>query len=121
MFITATIPTTVSGMPTHGGTSCTPTTGNVKRCTQTPKPVGIAAASTCPPSFCHQLQAAEVVDRADRRRDARRRAAMPRSSPPSGRNASDGTKMPRKSASPPSRGIVGRVALALGGRSTSRR
>jgi hypothetical protein len=50
MFITATIPTTVSGIPNHAGNSCTPTTGNVNVCTQMPKPTGIDAASTCPPA-----------------------------------------------------------------------
>ena len=54
MFITATIATTVSVIPIHAGTSCTPTTGNVKRWIQTPNMHGIEAASTCPPSFSHQ-------------------------------------------------------------------
>ena len=83
--------------------SCTPTNGNVKRCTQTPKPTGIEAASTWPASFSHQRRprkssiAPTVVATAAPSR-------IPRISPPSGRNASDGTKMPRKSARPPSRG-----------------
>ena len=42
MFMIATIQRTVSGTPTHSGSWWMPTTGNVKRCTQTPKIVGIA-------------------------------------------------------------------------------
>ena len=69
MFITATIPTTVSAPRPTSAASWTPRNGNVNVCTQTPKPTGIAAASTWPASFSHQREAAEVVDRADRRRD----------------------------------------------------
>ena len=105
MFITATIATTVSGIPTHAGSSCTPTNGNVKLWTQTPNMHGIEAASTWPPSFSHQRRprksstAPTVVATAAPSR-------IPRISPPSGRNASDGTKIPRKSAMPPSRGTL---------------
>ena len=38
MFITATIPTIVSGTPNHAGSAWMPTIGNVNCCTQTPKP-----------------------------------------------------------------------------------
>ena len=62
---------------------------------------GDLAAELLPPA-----QAAEVVDRADGRRDRRRRAGARASRRPSGRNASAGTKIPKKSASPPSRGTV---------------
>ena len=41
MFMTATIPITVTGTPTQDGTWCTPISGNVKRCTQTPNPAGM--------------------------------------------------------------------------------
>ena len=59
------------------------------------------AAELLPPA-----QAAEVVDRADGRRDrgAEQQAAHARGS--RSRNASAGTKMPRKSARPPSRGTA---------------
>ena len=103
MFITATIPTIVSATPTGFGRSCTPTTGNVNRCTHTPNQPAIAAAATWPPSFSHQRRprksstAPTVVATAAPSR-------MPRISLSSGRNASAGTKIPRKSASPPSRG-----------------
>ncbi len=46
MFMTATIQTTVSGLPTHGDSSWTPTNGNVKRSIQMPEATGIAAAPT---------------------------------------------------------------------------
>ena len=46
MFITATIQTTVSGIPTHAGRSTTPRNGNVKWSIQTPNAHGIAAAAT---------------------------------------------------------------------------
>ena len=68
MFITATIPITVTGTPTQVGTSCTPMNGNVNRVHPDAEPGRDRRASTWPPSFCHQRQAAEVVDRADRRR-----------------------------------------------------
>ena len=71
MFITATIPNTVSGTPTQAGRACTPISGKVNVCTQTPKPVGIAAASDLPAELLPPRQAAEVVDRADGRRHGR--------------------------------------------------
>ncbi len=46
MFITATIPITVSGTPTQAGTWWMPRIGKVNRCTQMPNPAGIDAAST---------------------------------------------------------------------------
>jgi len=46
MFMIATIQTTVSGTPTHSGSWWMPTIGNVNRCTQIPKPVGIAPATS---------------------------------------------------------------------------
>ena len=99
MFMIATIPTTVSGTPTHAGSAWMPRNGNVKRWTQTPKHVGIAAASTWPPSFCHQLSPRKssiaptvVATAAPSRR--------PRSSPPSGRNASAGTKIAEEEREP---------------------
>ena len=45
--------------------------GNVKRSTQTPKPVRTPAAATWPPSFANHGQAAEVVDDPDRDGDRR--------------------------------------------------
>ena len=120
MFITATIPSTVSGTPTHAGQRVHADDRERERCTQTPKPVGIAAASTCPPSFCHQLSprkssiAPTVVATAAPR-------STPRSSPPSGRNASDGTKHPEEEREPAEPRDPRDGALAFGGRSTSRR
>jgi len=107
MFITATIPNTVKGAPTHSGSTCTPTSGNVNECTHTPNPVGITAAVTCPTSFCHHESprkssiAPTVVATAAPSR-------IPRSSPPSGTNASDGTSTPRKMARPPRRSLLAR-------------
>ena len=46
MFMTATIQTTVSGIPTHAGRSTTPRNGNVKWSIQTPNAQGMAAAAT---------------------------------------------------------------------------
>ena len=69
MFITATIATIVIVIPTHAGSSCTPTNGNVKWWIQTPNMHGIDAASDLPAELLPPAQAAEVVDRADRRRD----------------------------------------------------
>ena len=118
MFMIATIQAIVSGIPTHSGSACTPRIGKVKRCTQIPKPVGIAAAAICPPSFSHQTRprkssiAPTVVA-----------TAIPSSRPfvsrPSGRNASAGTKIPKKSASPPSRGTEPRFTRRAPGRSTT--
>ena len=120
MFMIATIQITVSGIPTHSGSACTPRIGNVKRCTQMPKTVGIEAATICPPSFSHQTRprkssiAPTVVA-----------TAIPSRSPfvswLSGRNASAGTKTPKKSASPPSRGTVRRFSRLAPGRSTTPR
>ena len=114
MFMIATIQRIVSGTPTHSGRACTPRTGNVKRCTQSPKPVGIAAARTWPPSFSHQTSprkssiAPTVVATAAP-------SSRPRVSEPSGRNASAGTKIPKKSAIPPSRGTARRLSAARAG------
>ena len=84
--------------------SWTPSSGNVKRCTQTPKP---ARRSRRPrPGRRASPTSAGRGSRRPRRRSSppRRRAGCPRISPPSWRKASAGTKIPRKSASPPSRG-----------------
>ena len=103
MFMIATIHSTDSGIPTHSGSSWMPRIGNVKRCTQIPKPTGIAAAATWPPSFSHQRRprkssiAPTVVATAAP-------SSSPRVSPERSRNASAGTKIPKKSASPPRRG-----------------
>ncbi len=116
MFMIATIHTMVSEMPTHAGSWWIPSTGNVNRCTQIPNPAGMAAAASCPPSFSHQRRprkssiAPTVVATAAPRRS-------PRVSRPRSRNASAGTKIPRKSAIPPSRG----TARAFGRRPGSSR
>ena len=69
MFITATIQSIVSGMPTAAGRSTGPRNGNVKWSIQTPKKGGIDAATNWPASLRPGAQHAEVVDRADDGRD----------------------------------------------------
>ena len=118
MFMIATIQSTVSEMPTHSGNSCTPSTGNVKRCTQMPKTVGIAAAATWPPSFSHQIRPRKSSIAPTSVATAAP-SSRPRVSEPSGRNASAGTKIPKKSASPPSRGTGRRFSRRPPGRSTT--
>ena len=54
MFMIATIQSIVAGIPTHAGSAWIPMNGNVKRSTQIPNATGIAAATSWPPSFCHQ-------------------------------------------------------------------
>ena len=118
MFMIATIQKIVSEMPTHSGRACTPSTGKVKRCTQIPKPAGIAAAATWPPSFSHQAR-----PRKSSIAPTSVATAIPSSSPfvsrPSGRNASAGTKIPKKSASPPRRGTARRLSRRAPGSSTT--
>ena len=46
MFMSATIQTIVSGIPTDDGRVWMPTNGNVNRSTQIPNPVATAAAAT---------------------------------------------------------------------------
>ena len=118
MFMIATIQRIVSGTPTHSGSACTPTIGNVKRWTQIPKPVGIAAAAIWPPSFSHQtrprkssIAPTRVATAAPSRR--------PLVSRPNGRNASAGTKIPKNSANPPRRGTGLRLRRRMPGRSTT--
>ena len=107
MFMIATIQITVSGLPTQPGIVCTPASGSVKWLIQIPKPTGMAAAAIWPPSFSHGRRprkssiAPTVVATAAPSR-------IPRASLFSFRKARAGTITPRKSASPPSRGI-GRV------------
>ena len=69
MFMTATIQRTVSGLPTHGDSSCAPTNGNVKRSTQMPEATGIGGGADLPGELLPPEEPAEVVDRADGRRD----------------------------------------------------
>ena len=120
MFITATIQTIVSGTPIQGGRSTAPRNGSVKWSIQTPNAVGIAAASTCPASFgtgasprkssiAPTTQATAAPSR------------IPRISPERSRNASDGTRIPMKIASPPSRGIGRRLSRRSSGLSTTPR
>ncbi len=118
MFMIATIQSTERVIPRPRGSSWIPSTGNVKRWTQTPNATGITAAATWPPSFSHQRRprksstAPTVVATAAPIR-------IPRVSRPRSRNASAGTKMPRKSASPPSRGIGRRFSRLPPGWSTT--
>ena len=94
-----------------------PTNGNVKRSTQIPNHVGIAAASSWPPSFSHQ-RSPRKSSIAPTVTATAAPSSSPRVSRSSGRNASDGTKIPRKSASPPSRGIGRRLSRRPPGVST---
>ena len=104
MFITATIQMTVSGMPTHGRE----VDDAEEREREVVDPDAERARDRSGRDLAGELrdrvEAAEVVDRAD---DAGDRGAEhdPRISPSSERNASEGTRMPRKIARPPSRGI----------------
>ena len=99
MFMIATIQKTVAGTPTQLGSDWIPTTGNVKRSTQTPKETTVTAAPTWPPSFCHQTRprasssAPTIVAMAAPRR-------MPRTGRVMSSKAMSGTKMPKKSAEP---------------------
>ena len=118
MFITATIQTTVRGTPTAAGRSTGPRNGNVKWSIQTPKKGGITAATTCPASLRpgastrkSSIAPTTVATAAPRR--------TPRVSRPSSRNASAGTKMPKKIAIPPSRGIGFGSRRRASGRSTT--
>ena len=115
MFMSATIQTIVAGTPTQAGSSWMPTNGNVKRSIQTPNATGIAAASDLPAELLPPRRARG--SRRPRRPSSRppRRAAARASRRRAARNASAGTRMPRKSAIPPSRGTGSRVqAAALG-------
>src|SRR5207248_6611785 len=91
---------------------------NVKRCTQIPNPTGIEAAATWPASFCHQASprkssiAPTVVATAAP-------SSRPRVSRERSRNASAGTKIPKKSASPPSRGTARTLRRRAPGSSTT--
>ena len=120
MFITATIQSTVSGMPTTAGRSTGPKNGKVKWSIQTPKKGGIEAATIWPASLRPGLRTRKssiapttVATAAPSR--------TPRVSRPSSRKASAGTKIPKKIAMPPSRGIGLTFSRRLSGRSTTPR
>ena len=65
----ATTQTIVAAPAAHSGSSWLPKPGNVKRSTVTPKPTAIGAGGDLAAELPPPRQAAEVVDRADRRRD----------------------------------------------------
>jgi hypothetical protein len=98
--------------------SRTPSSGNVMWSIQTPNAHGIAAATSCPKSFTDgdrprkSSTAPTTVATAAPRR-------MPRLSADRSRNANDGTRIPRKIARPPRRGIGRRLILRASGRSTA--
>ena len=69
MFMTATIPSTVSGMPIQTGSSCTPRSGNVKLVDPDAEADGDRRGDELAAELLPPAQAAEVVDRADGRRD----------------------------------------------------
>ena len=118
MFITATIQTIVSGTPIPAGRSTAPKNGSVKWSIQTPKAVGIAAAITCPASFGIG-SSPRKSSTAPTTHATAAPSRMPRISPERSRNASDGTMIPRKIASPPRRGIGRRLTRRSSGRSTT--
>src|SRR6185312_15516399 len=120
MFITATIHTTVSGIPTHAGRSTAPRNGKVKWSTQTPNAQGIAAAATCPPSFGSGASPRKSSTAPTTHATAAPRR-IPRISPERSRKASDGTRIPRKIASPPRRGIGRLLSRLASGWSTTPR
>src|SRR3569833_2334526 len=118
MFMIATIHRIVSGAPAHSGSAWMPSSGNVKRSTQIPNHTGIDAASNCPTSFSYQRSPrkssiAPIVTA------TAAPSSRPRVSCENGRNASPGTKMPRKSATPPSRGTGLRFSRRPPGASTT--
>ena len=87
----------------------------MKRSTQTPNHTGTDAASSWPPSFSHQ-RSPRKSSMAPTVAATAAPSRSPRVSRPSGRKASAGTKIPRKSASPPSRGIGARFSAPPAGR-----
>ena len=120
MFMTATIQSTVSGMPTTAGRSTGPKKGNVKWSIQTPKKGGIAAATTWPASLRPGLRTRKS-SMAPTTVATAAPSSTPRVSFPSSRKASAGTKIPKKIARPPSRGIGLTFRRLLSGRSTTPR
>ena len=105
MFITATIQRTVSGIADPGRHVEHADEREREVVDPDAEPDGIAAAATCPASF--STSAARGSRRPHRRRVATAAPSrMPRISPERSRKASDGTKIPRKSARPPSRGTA---------------
>ena len=118
MFITATIQTIVSVIPTEAGRSTTPTNGNVKWSIHTPDAQAIAAAAICPASF-GRGSSPRKSSIAPTTHATAAPSRIPRISRSSDRNASDGTRIPRKIASPPSRGIGRLFSLRSPGRSTT--
>src|SRR5262245_6231723 len=118
MFMTATMKSIESGTPSHAGTSSTPRNGNVTWSIHTPNMHGIEAATNWPMSFTDgdrprkSSTAPTTVATAAPRR-------TPLLSSERSRNASDGTRMPRKIARPPRRGIGRRLSRRASGRSTA--
>ena len=118
MFITATIHTIVSGIPTQAGRSTTPTNGKREVVDPDAERAGIAAAATWPASFGSGASPRKSSTAPTTHATAAP-SRMPRISPERSRNASDGTRIPRKIASPPSRGIGRRLSRRASGWSTT--
>ena len=120
MFMIATIQASVSGTPAHSGSEWTPRSGNVKWRIQIPKPVAIPAAASWPPSFSHQVRPRKSSIAPTAVATAAP-SSRPRVSPPRSRKPSDGTMIPKKSATPPRRGIGRRCTRRESGSSTAPR
>ena len=118
MFITATMKSIESGTPIHAGRSTTPRNGNVKWSIQTPNSGGIDAATNCPASFTGG-ESPRKSSTAPTTVATAAPSSTPRLSPERSRNASAGTRIPRKIASPPRRGIGRRLMRRESGRSTA--
>ncbi len=118
MFITATMKSIESGTPIHAGMSSTPMNGNVMWSIQTPNIGGIDAATNWPASFTDG-ESPRKSSTAPTTVAIAAPSSTPLLSPERSRNASAGTRIPRKIASPPSRGIGRRLMRRASGRSTA--
>ena len=105
-------PDRVIGPPIQPAARWSVTKGNVKRWILTPKPAGTTrrelAAELPPPAAGRGSRRRADVWRRPRRAGGRGRRSRPR-------NASAGTKMPRKSARPPGRGTARRAPASSPG------
>ena len=118
MFITATMKSIEIGTPIQAGMSRTPRNGNVTWSIQTPNIGGIDAATSCPASFTDG-ESPRKSSTAPTTVAMAAPSRTPRLSPERSRNASAGTRIPRKIASPPRRGIGRRLMRRASGRSTA--
>jgi hypothetical protein len=109
MFITATMNSIESGTPIQAGMSSTPSNGKVTWSIQTPNMHGIEGRDELTDELHGRRQPAEVVYRRRRRWPTAAPSSTPLLSAESRGRRGRGTRMPRKMARPPSRGIGRRV------------